>query len=55
MRLSGRLHVDSEILVAGVGFEPTTATLPLPLDRDSPHRSTVESPESKHLAGVVQW
>ncbi len=26
----------------------------LPLDRDSSHRLTVESPEAKHLAGVVQ-
>jgi hypothetical protein len=28
-------------------------TIPLPPDRDSSHRLTVESPETKHLAGVV--
>jgi hypothetical protein len=29
-------------------------TIPLPPDRDSSHRQTVESSETKHLAGVVQ-
>ena len=28
-------------------------TIPLPPDRDSSHRPTVESPQTKHLAGVV--
>ncbi len=27
--------------------------IPLPLDRDSSHCPTVESPETRHLAGVV--
>jgi hypothetical protein len=28
-------------------------TIPLPPNRDSSHRLTVESPENKHIAGVV--
>lgn len=36
-----------------LAFLFATGTIPLPSDRDSSHRQTVESPETKHLAGVV--
>ena len=46
---------EAEVVVAILNAEIGGDTIPLPPDCGSSHRQTVESPETRHLAGVVQW
>ncbi len=55
---NGTLDLDDHVLMLrffySIELMIRTDAIPLPLVSDSSQRSTVESPEAKHPAGVVQ-